>query len=294
MTHRVLVTGGMGSMGRLVISRLRAAGMSVRAFDLPSVDYTGLEKQPGVEIAKGDITRPDDLRRAVADVDAVVHLAAILPPAAERNPALTFRVNVDGTRALIDAVEARTPEARFVLSSSVSVYGDTSREEHRGVGIAIGHPVAPDDTYARSKAESEQAVRESRTDWVVLRISGVAVPVFQEPPAAWPFLAAQRVEFVHRDDAVAAIAAAASAASVQRQVHNVAGGATWRMKGSDYVSDYLQIVGLDKAEAVYQPGAGHFDWYDTESSQLSLHYQNTSYEAYLAQVRTEVQRLMNQ
>jgi nucleoside-diphosphate-sugar epimerase len=173
-------------MGRLVISRLRAAGMPVRAFDLPSAGYAGLEGQPGVEIARGDLTRPGDLRRAVADVGAVVHLAAILPPAAERDPLLTFRVNVDGTRVLLAAVEARTPQARFVFSSSVSVYGDTSREEHRGAGVATGHPLAPDDTYARSKAESEQAVRESTTDWVVLRISGVAVPVFQEPPAAWP------------------------------------------------------------------------------------------------------------
>jgi nucleoside-diphosphate-sugar epimerase len=281
-------------MGRLVISRLRAAGMPVRAFDLPSAGYAGLEGQPGVEIARGDLTRPGDLRRAVADVGAVVHLAAILPPAAERDPLLTFRVNVDGTRVLLAAVEARTPQARFVFSSSVSVYGDTSREEHRGAGVATGHPLAPDDTYARSKAESEQAVRESTTDWVVLRISGVAVPVFQEPPAAWPFLAAQRVEFVHRDDAVAAIVAAVRAASVQRQVYNVAGGATWRMQGSDYVRDYLQIVGLDEAEAPYQPAAGHFDWYDTESSQLSLRYQNTPYAAYLAEVSAAVQRLMAQ
>lgn len=294
-------------MGRVVIARLRDAGMSVRAFDLPAVDFSGLEGQPGVEVARGDITRPEDLRRAVDGVDAVVHLAAILPPGAERNPALTFRVNVEGTRALIAAVESQSPKARFVFSSSVSVYGDTSRMSDTshtsgaggassgGAGVSIDHPIAPDDTYARSKAESEKVVRESATDWVVLRISGVAVPVFQEPPAAWPFLADQRVEFVHRDDAVSAVAAAVTApASTRRRVYNIAGGSSWRMKGSGYASDYLEIVGIDRAEAVYQPHAGHFDWYDTAPSQAALRYQNTRYDVYLAQIRDEVRRLMGQ
>ncbi|MBI4307016.1 MAG: NAD-dependent epimerase/dehydratase family protein, partial [Chloroflexi bacterium] len=246
-----------------------------------------------MEVARGDLTRHDDVRSSIADVDAVVHLAAILPPAAERNPALTRRVNVDGTRALTDAVEARAPHTRFVFSSSVSVYGDTSAEEHRGPGIGIDHPLAPDDVYARSKAESELVVRESRTDWVVLRISGVAVPVFQEPPAAWPFLADQRIQFVHRDDAVAAISAAVSVKSARHQIFNVAGGPTWRMKGRDYVGDYLRIVGLEQADAAYQSAPGHFDWYDTGPSQLTLGYQCTPYETYLAQIGAEVQRLMN-
>lgn len=292
MTRTVLITGGAGSMGRLVIGRLCAAGISARAFDLPSVDFSGLEGHPGVEIARGDLTRPDDLQRAVSGIDAVVHLAAILPPVADRNPSLTHRVNVEGTRALIGAVEAGAPGARFVFSSSVSVYGDTSREKHDGAGIGVDRPAAPDDTYATSKAESERLVRESRTDWVALRISGVAVPVFQEPPAAWPFLADQRVEFVHRDDAVAAVVEAVGLPGSQRVVYNVAGGATWRMTGRDYAGDYLEIVGVDRDEAVYQPGPGHFDWYDTGSSQRVLRFQNTPYDAYLAQVRAEVQRLM--
>jgi nucleoside-diphosphate-sugar epimerase len=185
-----------------------------------------------------------------------------------------------------------------VFSSSVSVYGDTSvTTDRRGAGVSVDHPIAPDDTYARSKAESEKLVRGSTTDWVVLRISGVAVPVFQEPPAAWPFLADQRVEFVHRDDAVAAVAAAVTSspsASAHRRVYNIAGGPSWRMKGSDYAGDYLELVGVERAETAYQPQAGHFDWYDTTESQAELGYQRTSYPAYLAQLRAEVERLMGQ
>jgi nucleoside-diphosphate-sugar epimerase len=281
-------------MGRLVVTRLLASGMHARVFDLPSVNFTGLEGTPGIEIARGDLTRPDELAHAVDGTHAIVHLAAILPPGAEKNPAVTFRVNVDGTRTLLAAVEARSPQARFVFSSSVSVYGDTSGEGHGGAGVGIGHPMTPDDTYARSKAESEKAVRDSGLDWVVLRISGVAVPVFQEPPAAWPFLADQRVEFVHRDDAVSAVSAAVTAPLARRRVYNIAGGPTWRMKGSDYAGGYLELVGVDRTEAVYQPHAGHFDWYDTRASQADLGYQATPYSLYLDQIRSEVKRLMGE
>ena len=59
----VLVTGGAGSVGRQLIDRLRGAGHPVRVFDLPVMDFSGLEDDPGIEIVKGDITRPDDVAR---------------------------------------------------------------------------------------------------------------------------------------------------------------------------------------------------------------------------------------
>jgi len=290
----VLVTGGAGSMGRLVVARLVGLGMSVRAFDLPSVNFTGLEGKPGVEIARGDLTRPEDLASAVKGIDAVVHLAAVLPPVADRNPALTEKVNVVGTRALVGAVFAGAPRARFVFSSSVSVYGDTTSARPGQRGITVDQPAAPDDVYARSKADSERLVRESPLDWVVLRISGVAVPAFQEPPAAWPFLADQRVEFVHRDDAVSAIVAAVDASTKPRVVYNVAGGQDWRMTGRDYAGDYLELVGVERGEAAYQSSPGHFDWYETSTSQAALRYQDTPYRTYLSQIRAELERLMGQ
>jgi nucleoside-diphosphate-sugar epimerase len=285
----VLVTGGAGSMGRLVTARLRAAGAAVRVFDLPAVDYSGLEGEEGIEVARGDLTNPGDVRAAAGGVAAIVHLAAILPPLAQSNPDLARKVNVEGTRVLLEAAEGAAPDARFVFSSSVSVYGDTSPQ---GPDVTVERAVRPDEIYAETKAESEQLVRESSVPWVVLRISGVAVPVFQEPPAEWPFTADERIEFVHRDDAVAALVAAVSAPGAARQVYNISGGPTWRMTGGKYVADYFELVEADIADAVYQAVPGHFDWYDSVAGQAVLRYQDTPYPDYLAQIQEDIERML--
>ncbi len=292
-------------MGRLVVEATRRTGAAVRVFDLPSADFTPFASDPGVEVATGNIASPSDVAASVEGASAIVHLAAILPPLSEENPELTERVNVEGTAVLVDAARRLTPDARFVFSSSVSVYGrpgGTEEGAHKGRPydsgsvcekvVGVDDPVAPDDVYALSKAESEKVVLDSGLDWISLRISGVSVPVFQEPPAAWPFLPSQKIEFVHRDDAVTAIVSATAESAEGRKIHLVSGGPAWRMTGAQYVEDFYRIVEVDPHEAVYQPEPGHFTWYDSAGSQRALRYQNTSYEKYLEQVRADVERML--
>ena len=290
MSRTVLVTGGAGSMGRLVVDRLLVDNAAVRVLDLPSVDFGGLEGRPGVDIVRGDLADQAMLEEAGRGIDAVVHLAAILPPAAERDPALARRVNVDGTATLLRAIEQAAPGARLVFSSSVSVYGDTSAG---AAPIATSRAPAPDDAYAGSKAAAEELVAGSPLDSVVLRISGVVVPVFQEPPAEWPFVRDGRVEFVHRDDAVTALAAAVSA-DVGEKVLNIAGGRVWRVRGEEYVRALYERFGVDASEAVYQARPGHFDWYDTDAGQRAFRYQNNSHEAFFQQLDGEIARLLEE
>ena len=290
MSRTVLVTGGAGSMGRLVTERLLTDGAAVRVFDLPSVSFDGLEGRPGVEIVRGDLADGATVEEAARGADAVVHLAAVLPPATERDPKLTRRVNVDGTATLLGAVERVAAGARFVFSSSVSVYGDTSAET---TPIAASRELSPDDVYAHSKAAAEGLVTGTALDWVVLRISGVVVPVFQEPPAEWPFTPDGRIEFVHRDDAVHALAAAVSA-GVGGRVLNIAGGLSWRVRGESFVRYLFERFGIHASEAVYQDRPGHFDWYDTGEGQTALGYQNNSYRAFFQQLDSEIARLLEE
>ncbi|MBM3956690.1 MAG: NAD(P)-dependent oxidoreductase, partial [Gemmatimonadetes bacterium] len=236
MTRTVLVTGGAGSMGRLVTERLLAQGAAVRVFDLPSVSFDALEGREGVEVVRGDLTDGAVVAAATRGVDAVVHLAAILPPLSERDVELTRRVNVEGTALLLRAVERASPDARFVFSSSVSVYGDTSADAGP---VTTRHGLAPDDAYALSKAEAEEIVARSPLKSVVLRVSGVVAPVFQEPPAEWPFRPDGRIEFIHREDAVSALVAAVSV-DVEPGVLNVAGGPSWRVRGETFVRDLFE------------------------------------------------------
>ncbi len=283
----VLVTGGAGSMGRLVCTRLTAEGHSVRAFDLASANFEALPDD--VSTHSGDLTTPSDVRSAVRGVDAVVHLAAILPPVADQQVELARRVNVVGTQIVVDAIRAHVPTARLVFSSSVSVYGVTAHDGE----VATSQSYNPDDNYATTKTESEQIVVNAGLDSCVLRISGVSIPVFQEPPAEWPFLPDQRIEFVHREDAVNAIIAGVTAElDGATRVVNVSGGSTWRMTGAQYVADYFGMIEVDLEDAIYQSAPGHFAWYSEEGANDVLDYRQHPYPLYLEQLQDDIDRLM--
>lgn len=289
MNGTVLVTGGAGSMGKLAVKRLLELGFSVRVFDLPGLDYRDLETLQGVTIIQGNIAQPDSIGAAAEGVAAVVHLAALLPPASEKDRDMTFAVNIGGSTAVAEALAEKSPGAAFVLSSSVSTYGDTTVDDSP---VAIDHKQSPIDIYGESKKKAESACRSIYPDTTILRISGVSVPAFSEPPEVWPFMEDQRIEFIHRDDAVTAICTAAIQPDARGKTYNISGGASWRMTGGKYVEDYFNLLGVPIEEAQFQSEPGWCDWYDTDESQYHLKYQNTTYEMYLGQIETEIQALM--
>ena len=289
MNDPILVTGGAGSMGKLVVKRLLVLGYATRVFDLPDLNYSELRDLGNVEIFPGDITQPQAVEPAVEGVEAVIHLAALLPPTSERDRSLTFSVNVEGTRIVAEAAKAKAPGATFVLSSSVSTYGNTAKGSSP---VAVTQVQNPLDIYGDSKIEAEKACRQILPDSIILRISGVSVPVFSEPPEVWPFMAGQRIEFIHRDDAVSALCSSVSEQNARGGVFNIAGGETWRMNGESYVKDYFDLLGVPIEEAQFQKTPGWCDWYDTGLSQETLSYQNTDYASYLDQIRIEVEMLM--
>ncbi len=141
---RVLVTGASGFLGRATAAAVRDAGHEVRTF----------QRRPsgvaGVQDVAGTMTDAAALSRAVVGVDAVVHLAAKVSLAGD--PAEFGRVNVDGTRLLLDA--ARTAGAeRFVFVSSPSVAHTGSSLTGAGAGPA--EPTRARGDYARTKAAAE-------------------------------------------------------------------------------------------------------------------------------------------
>ncbi|WP_314505981.1 NAD-dependent epimerase/dehydratase family protein [uncultured Microbacterium sp.] len=140
----VLVTGASGFLGRAVAAELVAAGHQVQT----------LQRRPsGVDGATdmlGSITDPDAVSAAVGGADGVVHLAAKVSLAGA--PAEFHAVNVDGTRAMLDAAE-RAGVTRFVQVSSPSVAHAGSALA--GVGAESADPARARGEYARTKAEAE-------------------------------------------------------------------------------------------------------------------------------------------
>jgi dihydroflavonol-4-reductase len=113
----ILVTGGSGFVGAAVVRQLLQAGHAVRALIRPTSTHTNLVKLP-IEIVQGDLLDADSLRRAMAGIRFVFHVAADYRLWA-RHPQDIVRTNVEGTRALMEAALAAGVE-RIVYTSSVA------------------------------------------------------------------------------------------------------------------------------------------------------------------------------
>jgi len=289
LNEPVLITGGAGSVGRQLAGMFLAEGRPVRIFDLPFMDFSGLEDEPNVEIVKGDITDKESVSEAVRNVGGILHLAALLPPTSERDRDKTFAVNVEGTRNITEALKSHGSKATLVFTSSISTYGDTSKESDP---IKITQPQDAIDIYAESKIAGEKILVGSGVNFVILRIASIAVPAFLEPPEPWPFSSDQRVEMVHRDDVADAIKSSVDTPEAVGNVFNIAGGSTWRLAGKDYVEDFFNFMGAPVEMAVYREEPGWNDWYDTVESQNILNYQNRSYDFYSGEMKAIVEEMM--
>jgi nucleoside-diphosphate-sugar epimerase len=140
---RVLVTGSLGFVGRHLVPRLAAAGHAV----------TGRDRDL-------DVTDPAALAPALAAIapEAVIHLAAQASvAAAEADEELAFRVNVDGSRCLMEAISHSAPRARLVWVGSGEVYGLAGPGQPP---FSEDAPLAPRSVYARSKACADAIAAE--------------------------------------------------------------------------------------------------------------------------------------
>ncbi|MCC7017652.1 MAG: NAD-dependent epimerase/dehydratase family protein [Rhodospirillales bacterium] len=155
MAEKALVTGATGFVGAGVARALIAGGFAVRVLVRRQSPRTNLEGL-AVEVAEGDLTDPASLRRAAAGCAAVFHVAADYR-LWTRDPAAMFRVNVEGSRAVVHAA-MEAGAARIVYTSSVATLGipggGASGDESTPVSVA--DLIGP---YKQSKFQAEEEVR---------------------------------------------------------------------------------------------------------------------------------------
>ncbi|MBP7094980.1 MAG: NAD(P)-dependent oxidoreductase [Spirochaetia bacterium] len=296
----VLVTGAFGNVGRSTLAALARRGVGAVAFEFPSKANlrTARRDFPGLPVAWGDVRDPAALGRGIeacpGGLDALIHLAAVIPPAADRNPAFAESVNVGGTAAVLEALAARAPRARLVYTSSIATYGDRLADWL----VRPGDPQRPqdDDPYAVQKTAAEALVRGSALEWVVCRLSYV---VWRRKTAMDPLMfrmpLGTRVEVVHTEDCGEALAEACFAPDAARRVFDIAGGESCRTFYGDYLDRMLAIFGLGGRrflpERAFARKGYHCAWVDTSESQRVLRFQRRSLEDYYAEVREEAKGL---
>lgn len=161
MTKTILVTGSCGLVGRRLCASLRSKGISVKELDLR-----------GEGSSFGDVTRSTDIETAIQHCTGVVHLAAVSRVVwGQRDPDLCWRTNVTGVQNLIQVALAQHTKPWVLFSSSREVYGQAP-----SLPVAETTPLNPLNVYARSKAEGERIVLESRNQGLqsaVVRLSNV-------------------------------------------------------------------------------------------------------------------------
>jgi len=246
---RILITGASGTVGSATLANLIAANIhKITVFDLKTRRSTKLFNSHAdkIKVVYGDIASKDQLHSACIDQDVAIHLAAIIPPLADDNPELANRVNYQGTKNLIDCLEASSPSAFLIYGSSISVYGDRLKDQQ----IMVGDPLTPSvgDEYAITKIKAEEAVQSSSLSYTILRLTAVMgadnhkiSKIIFHMPLETP------IELITPEDAGRALACAiAHKQQLVGRIFNLSGGEKCQIIYRDLLSKAFANAGLGK------------------------------------------------
>src|SRR5271170_845633 len=141
---RIVITGGCGFLGRRLALLLLERGSSLGPID------------ELVTFATGDTADRETVRQLLMPAaDVVFHLAAVVSGQAEADTDLGYWVNVDGTRAVLDACRALRACPRLVFASSLAVYGGVLPPS-----VGDDTPLTPQSSYGTQKAIGELLVND--------------------------------------------------------------------------------------------------------------------------------------
>ena len=268
------MTGGAGFIGSHMVDRLVDAKCEVKVVDdLSTGKLENIQRHlddDRVKFIQGDVRDFNVLKSCVQDVDAVVHLAAIVSvPFSVKHPSLTFDVNAEGTLNVLNCCLDENVE-RFVYVSSCAVYGNPEY-----LPIDEKHPTRPLSPYAFSKLEAEHHCERFRVkhglDTVVLRLfnvygsrqglneySGVIRRFLDRVKRRLPLTVygdgSQTRDFVYVSDVVDAIVKCLWQTEAVGEVFNIGFGKPVSI--NDLAKTFLKLSGLDLKVVYEKPRLG--------------------------------------
>ncbi len=177
----VLITGAAGMIGQKLIARLarepRIGGKPIERVTLVDIDEPAAPKGAPFKVntRTGDLSLPGEAMAAVADSPQMIfHLAGVVSGEAETDFEKGYRVNIDGTRFLFDAIRQREYKPRVVFTSSAAVYGGPFDGP-----VSDDFHLTPHSSYGAAKAIGEQLLadysRRRFFDGVGIRLPAITV-----------------------------------------------------------------------------------------------------------------------
>ncbi|MDI6736192.1 MAG: NAD(P)-dependent oxidoreductase [bacterium] len=187
MSKRILITGGAGYIGTILTSYLLRQNYHVRVID--NLLYGGESILPflldeNYEFIKGDVRDTSLLKKIVQDIDAIVHLAAIVGfPICSVIPDVALEVNVEATKTLTELATKSKTIKRFIFASTYSNYGISPT----GEAVTEDSPLNPVSLYAETKIKAEK---------IVLNINNTTKPTVLRFATAFGFSPRMRFDLI--------------------------------------------------------------------------------------------------
>ncbi|MFC1992536.1 NAD-dependent epimerase/dehydratase family protein [Chloroflexota bacterium] len=147
-----LIIGGFGYLGCHLARQLLKQGEEVAVFDIVPPQRTAADIASRIDSFRGELTDWPQVLEVVSKVrpDTVFHLAALLPPVSEEKLHISFRVNVEGTVNVLEAVRL-TGTGCMIFTSTMGIYGPPLPE-----AIDDDYPQRPQNMYGATKVCCEQ------------------------------------------------------------------------------------------------------------------------------------------
>ena len=299
---KILITGAFGNIGKAVIEEAHKRGYEVIVFEIDNKKTRKDARKYRNKVQNmffGDIRKFGDIKKAVRECDAVIHLAAIIPPTSKKQRELTMDVNYGGTVNLINAIKDTKRTVPFVFTSSASVMGPTQLQDRL---VDRNDPLVITGNYEESKIKCEDFLKENADNYLIFRLAGVlpafsalsfmsALPLLEEIFDMHPDM---RLEMIMATDVATALVTGVeklkSGATQKNQAYILGGGERngWQLRGNEFLSLLFGSLSLPVPDQKYftqDINKYHLDWYDTEEAQREFDFQNHSIEDYFKHMK---------